>query len=311
MRSLLPRRGRRTGRPLVLFLLLVTLGLVLPTATASTSAAAAALIDPGQVTANYQNFKGPPIPGWSGPVSGTTACPAGQRMTGIGAGGYVRSLTPTATFSGARMTGQVASPLDLVQVVTLCAPSGQFGDVKTLDVRDHRTEDKSSQYIQTTGRCPDGYFAFGGGAAFEDSSGTVRPADWVVGNGPSVDGSSWQFTAMVPEFGLTLRLRTQCAPRTGKELLVQEFTDEVTGAWKNVSSYAHCPAGYTPIAGGFSVADKYGQQSLPTPGFLIAGNLRWSTGGPLTVDNGLRSWYSSVQIAPEHRLMVRAQCLSA
>jgi hypothetical protein len=165
--------------------------------------------------------------------------------------------------------------------------------------------------------CPAGYYAFGGGGYFSkgsDESG-FEIAYWITGNGPTPDGNGWAFTAQAYVDSQTMVVETQCAPRTGRELIAQGATTVVANPhpgsnyYTGRSAYAHCPSGYTPISGGWYLATPSGSQAFPLTAQNYIGHSIWSVGGPQTNHDGLFSWYANVTAKDGNKLITLAQCV--
>ena len=203
---------------------------VLPASTATAATTKPNLVVPADVHTVYQRFYGYPTqanPGVS--VTGVAACPSGTRLVGMGAGnGTVGALSPVQNFTAVRMTGVVTWPSptyggNFIQVELLCAPAGQFTDVKTVQVVDHRARNQRGHYLRDVAKCPGGYYAFGGGGYFSNNTGAAESgfesAYWIIGNGPTPDGTGWAFTGQAPYDAESMVVVTQCAPRVGQTLL--------------------------------------------------------------------------------------------
>jgi hypothetical protein len=200
-------------------------------------------------------------------ISGTVTCPSGNRMVGSGGsslfGGDVEftALAPTADFTGARFVAKVVEPpLDgrepTMRVTAYCAPAAQFTDVVTVRTNDHRF--RPGQFSETIGRCPAGYYAFGGGGFYASGGfGFMGAAGSNSSNSPSADGTAWVYAGTMPPSANEQVTVIQCAPRTGRNVVVQ-FGNAATSPFSEISSFVDCPSGYTAIAGGFYASNPDG-----------------------------------------------------
>src|SRR5205807_9345450 len=112
-------------------------------------------------------------------------------------------------------------------------------------------------------RCQPGYYAFGGGGYFTtaDNNGVLWASD-NVSNAPTADGNGWTFAGSAPSNAHKLVVIAQCAPKIGRDLLVQ-FGTLSGGDISAANSYADCPAGYTAIAGGYYLSNIDGSEATP------------------------------------------------
>lgn len=301
---------------------------VLPASTATAATTKPNLVVPADVHTVYQRFYGYPTqanPGVS--VTGVAACPSGTRLVGMGAGnGTVGALSPVQNFTAVRMTGVVTWPSptyggNFIQVELLCAPAGQFTDVKTVQVVDHRARNQRGHYLRDVAKCPGGYYAFGGGGYFSNNTGAAESgfesAYWIIGNGPTPDGTGWAFTGQAPYDAESMVVVTQCAPRVGQTLLNLTGTSTVPNPnpndrkYESRAAYAHCPSGYTPISGGWYIATPLEEQAYPIDAQNYIGTNVWSVGGPQTNDSstGQLSWYANATVMAGDKLEVLVQCI--
>ena len=205
-------------------------------------------------------------------IRGTLNCPAGYRMVGAGGGvagatAVFTALTPTFDYTGATMVGWLIEPAPDPQqnrfhMEVTCAPAAQFADVVTVETHDHRA--RPGAFSQGISQCPAGYFAFGGGGYFSAGAGDVQgAASSNSTNSPSADGTAWTYAGVAPPgVRRALVTITQCAPRIGRDFLVQ-FGNPSTDGNRETSNFVDCPSGYTAIAGGFYASKPDG--SLATP----------------------------------------------
>ena len=203
----------------------------------------------------------------NGPITGTVNCPGGYRMVGSGGtslfGGDVEftALAPTTDFTGARFVAKVVEPpLDghpaAMLVVAYCAPAAQFADVVTVRTNDHRF--RPGQFSEGIGRCPAGYYAFGGGGYYSSGgSGFLGAASSNSSNSPSADGTAWVYSGTMPSSANEQVTIIQCAPRSGRDVVVQ-FGNLAPNPFNEISSFVDCPSGYTAIAGGFYASNSDG-----------------------------------------------------
>jgi hypothetical protein len=237
----------------------------------------------------------------SGVEQVTLDCPAGDRLVGSGGGGYAQLLAeaPTGNYTGAKIAVAFqTSPTGFAYVQIICAPTSQFSDVIVSETRDHGT--RAGQFSQDVGRCPAGYYAFGGGGYFSSSgTGFMPSGSNNVTNAPSADGNGWTFAGVAPQGADTMEIHIECAPRTGHDTLVQ-FGNISTNANTAVSSYADCPSGYTAVAGGFYISNPNG--SPATPGSAV-----WTV--PTSHSAGISSWYASGYAPVGTKMVALAQCL--
>jgi hypothetical protein len=201
------------------------------------------------------------------PITGTVTCPSGYRMVGSGGsslfGGDVEftALAPTADFAGARFVAAVVQPpLDgqrpTMRVTAYCAPAAQFTDVVTVRTADHRF--RPGQFAESVGRCPAGYYAFGGGGYYASGGfGFLGAARSNSSNSPSADGTGWVYAGTMPASANEMVTVIQCAPRSGRDVVVQ-FGNVAPNPFGEISSFVDCPAGYTAIAGGFYASNTNG-----------------------------------------------------
>lgn len=150
-------------------------------------------------------------------------------------------------------------------------------------------------------RCPSGMYAFGGGGYFNPGASVEGSAYNNVANAPSADGTAWTFSGVAP-YGIgddTLVTVTQCAPKAGRDFLVQAGTP-VQSANSSISSYADCPAGYTAMAGGFYISNPDGSEATP-------GNVEWSV--PAAHAPGISSWYVNGFAPVNTKMVALAQCI--
>jgi hypothetical protein len=200
-------------------------------------------------------------------ITGTVNCPSGYRMVGSGGASIFNAdivftaMAPTSDFTGARFVATVIQPpLDgheaAMQLIVYCAPVAQFTDVIVVQTSDHRA--RPGQFFEGIGRCPAGYYAFGGGGYFSVSgSGFLGAAGSNSTNGPSADGNAWTFSGIVPSSANEQVTLIECAPRTGRDFVVQ-FGDVVTNPFREATSFVDCPAGYTAVSGGFYASNLDG-----------------------------------------------------
>ena len=205
-------------------------------------------------------------------IRGTLNCPSGYRLVGAGgsAGGATTvftALTPTFDNTGATMVGKLIELApdpnqNRVHLEITCAPADQFADVITVETHDHRAS--PGVFSQGISQCPAGYFAFGGGGYFSAGTRDVQgAASSNSTNSPSADGTAWTYAGVAPPgVRRALVTVTQCAPRTGRDFLVQ-FGNTSTDGNRETSNFVDCPSGYTAIAGGFYASRPDG--SLATP----------------------------------------------
>jgi hypothetical protein len=203
----------------------------------------------------------------SGPITGTVNCPGGYRMVGsggaslFGAEVVFTALAPTADFTGARFVAKVVEPpLDghsaAMRVSAYCAPATQFADVVTVQTNDHRF--RPGQFSEGIGRCPTGYYAFGGGGYYASGGfGFLGAASSNSSNSPSADGTAWVYSGTMPASANEQVTIIQCAPRSGRDLVVQ-FGNVAPDPFNEISSFVDCPSGYTAIAGGFYASNPDG-----------------------------------------------------
>ncbi|HEY6798458.1 MAG TPA: hypothetical protein VI248_27580 [Kineosporiaceae bacterium] len=321
---------KRYLRPARVALTVLTAGLVCmaPTTDASAAKKSPTLVVPTAIQTIYQRFYGYPTQNnpWV-QVTGTANCPSGTRVVGVGAGnGTVTALAPTQNFTAAQMVGAVTWPSptyggNFIQVQLLCAPAGQLADVKTAQVNDHRAVNQrgpGGKYLRDVAQCPGGYYAFGGGGYFTGNASGFEGAYWIIGNGPTPDGSGWAFTAQAPPDGQTMVVEAQCAPRAGQTFLNLTGTSTVpepdpnNRTYEQRTAYADCPAGYTPISGGWYIATApLSQQAYPVDAQNYIGTTSWSVGGPQTSDSstGRLAWYANATVMAGDSLEVLVQCI--
>jgi hypothetical protein len=240
----------------------------------------------------------------SGEIRGTLNCPAGFRLVGAGGGrggaiSVFRALAPTRDNTGATIIASVIQPApdpgqNRMQLVIQCAPASQFADVITVQTNDHRL--RPGMFGRGTSRCPAGYYAFGGGGYFSSGVNVLPAAASNSANAPTADGSSWTFAGLAPPVVLTTLVTiVQCAPKIGRDLLLQSGTTSTDGNRETASS-VDCPSGFRAIAGGFFAANPDG--SVSTSASADNSN---PVGG---------RWFVSGFTPANTRMVAVAQCLS-
>lgn len=232
---------------------------------------------------------------------GTLHCPAGDRLVGSGGGnGDIRAVFPTPDFTGATIFAVLLRPSSEFAFLTItCAPASQFSDVTVAQTSDHRV--RPGNFARGVSRCPAGYYAFGGGGYFSSSGSGQQPSAFSnSSNAPSADGNAWTFSGVAPPGTNTLTVVTQCAPRTGRDFVVQ-FGPVSTGANSVTSAYVDCPAGFTAVTGGFYVSNPDGSEAFPT-------TVTWSV--PASHIAGISSWFASGYAPVNTKVVALAQCLN-
>jgi hypothetical protein len=170
-------------------------------------------------------------------------------------------MAPTDDLTGARVATRIAqaapnAPVDGELVGLTCAPAALFADVVVVRSVDHRAV--PGAFGEGLARCPAGYFALGGGGFFQAFAGDFRPAARNnAANTPSADGTAWVYDAVAPAGANAQVTVVQCAPRTGRDLIVQAGT-LVTAAGATIGALAPCPPGYEIVSGGFYVSNVDG-----------------------------------------------------
>ncbi|MBO3751769.1 hypothetical protein J5X84_37340 [Streptosporangiaceae bacterium NEAU-GS5] len=231
------------------------------------------------------------------PVVGSVDCPSGYRMVGSAADqALLTAIAPNATFTGAIVSGFARDlpPNNFITMTVICAPQSRFTDVVVVQAADHRF--RPGDFAHSLAKCPAGYYAFGGGGYFRKGTGPFRgsTAD-NVSNAPSADGTKWTFAGTMPSDTDTMMIITQCAPKTGKDFLVQ-FGNVSTSPTTKVGSFVNCPSGYTAIAGGYYISNPDGSEARP---------------GTIQVSKPLLNGWAVSGLAPANTKMVAlAQCLT-
>jgi hypothetical protein len=235
-------------------------------------------------------------------VTGTLACPVGYRVVGSGGGNaQILAEAPVSNFTAVEIVAAVSNPApgNFAYLTVTCAPAARFADVVTIRTADHRA--KPGVFSRGLTRCPAGMYSFGGGGYFESGggSGFLGSAYANVSNSPSADGNAWTFSGVAPPGASALVTIAQCAPRIGRDFLVQ-FGNVSVGNNQITSSYVDCPAGYTAIAGGFYASNPDGSEAVPAA-------VIWNV--PATHIAGINSWYASGFSNPNTKMVALAQCL--
>jgi hypothetical protein len=264
---------------------------VLPVSPASAAPAAGSLVTLSRYVYGSTNTG----------VSGTLNCPAGYRLVGSGGGNaQILAETPTADFTGATIIAAVFQqpPANFAYLTITCAPASQFTDVIVVQTNDHRLA--AGSFAREVSRCPAGYYAFGGGGYFSSSGvGQQGAAYSNSSNAPSADGNAWTFSGVIPVGANTATVITQCAPRTGRDWVVQ-FGPASTDPNSVTSAYVDCPSGYRAVAGGFYVSNPNGSEAFPAA-------VIWSV--PANHIAGINSWYASGYAPVNTKVVALAQCL--
>jgi hypothetical protein len=239
-------------------------------------------------------------------LGGTVLCPAGYRMVGSGVAtgeiGFsaVTAMAPTGDFSGATfVTNRISLPRDTRRTATLyvrCAPAEQFADVIVVQTNDHRVT--AGVFSEGISRCPAGYFGFGGGGYYLSfSTGLMGAAASNSTNAPSADGSAWTYAGVAPQGASVQVTIIQCAPRTGRDFLVQ-FGNESHSRFRATTSSVSCPSGYTAISGGFYVSNSDGS---------VSSNADEAVSAESTNTPG--SWFATGLAPIGTKVVALAQCL--
>jgi hypothetical protein len=232
-------------------------------------------------------------------VTGSLACPAGYRLVGSGGGSdFIGALVPMLPhFEGATISVDTVLG-DSALLTIICAPADQFTDVKVTQLADFGVH--PGDFRQGVIRCQPGYYAFGGGGYFTTADDNRILWDANHGtNAPTADGNGWTFAGLAPSVAHKLVVVTQCAPRTGRDFLVQ-FGNSARDSNTLTGSYADCPAGYTAIAGGFYISNSDGSVSdSATP--------IWSV--PTShAATGRSSWFAAAASPAGTKVVALAQC---
>jgi hypothetical protein len=234
-----------------------------------------------------------------GGITATLACPSGSRMVGGGGGhAQILAITPSRGFTAVTVLAALIypAPSNFLSVWIVCAPANQFTDVVTVTTTDHT---HTAGFRRGLSRCPAGRYAFGGGGYYQSGGlGVLGAAYNNVSNTPSADGTAWTFSGVAPEKNDDLVIITQCAPRVGRDHIVQ--AGFVAGSSSTANGYADCPAGFTVIDGGFYLSNPDGTEATP-------GNVIYSL--PVNRGNGITGWFVSGNVATNLKVVALAQCI--
>jgi hypothetical protein len=210
----------------------------------------------------------------------------------------IQSETPVNNFTAVQLSAIVANqyPGNFAYAVITCAPANQFADVKTVKTTEHSV--KPGAFSRGISTCPSGMYAFGGGGYFSSSgSDIIGKGSTNYSNTPSADGRAWTFSGKAPPDSNSLVTVTQCAPKVGRDFLMQAGVP--SNNYSIVSVYADCPAGYTAISGGFYASNPDGSEAVGHTSF-------WTV--PAS-NSGFSSWFASGYAPPNSKLVSLAQCI--
>jgi hypothetical protein len=195
----------------------------------------------------------------------------------------------------------LASPA-FVFVPLLCAPISQVGDVVTVRTTFHGGTAGTGSFKHGAGWCPAGRYVFGGAGYFVGTDGRFKPAAFNnVSNAPSANGTGWTFAGVAPDSGDLLVIVQQCAPKVGRDFLVQTGFLVQPGSSGRVSGYSTCPSGYTPIAGGYHISNPDGSEATP-------GNVTYSEATNRNASH-FDSWFVSGGADVGKKVAALVQCI--
>ncbi len=255
---------------------------------------------PSNLVTKSQYFNG--VPGSS--IRAILPCPSGYRLVGSGGGyGIILGETPVNNFTAVQLSAFILYdvPNNSAYAEIKCAPANQFADVITISSTEHSL--KPNQINRGIVTCPSGMYAFGGGGYFSSSGSDIQGSAYNASNSPSADGRSWTYSGVGPEnmnSNSTLVTLTQCAPKVGRDVLIQSGTP-LQSITSFASVYADCPAGYTALSGGFYASNPNGTEVL---GYSPIWSVPASRQQP-----SASSWFAGGYAPANTKLVSLAQCI--